>query len=309
MSDNSLKFNVTGLSSKDFFDGYSLSNELILITKFSNGHYSNTDNTQHGLHTHDFYVLTWVESGSFDYKLDMDNYRIRNNTLLLLSPGEIHSHYSSSGISGTSIFFTKNYFSLLPNSWSNFIKHNLMRNYPFIELKSSESQNRFKMALSILQKEYDCFLNSHNHIGVYSALTLLLYGIYETPEFKLLTPRLEKAQSSSILFYFSFIDKLESQYSQYHSVQHYAEELGISVNKLEKYCRQCSGKKPSEIICNRIMLEAKRLLLFTQLRSKEISHNLGFIEQCHFVNYFKKNANVSPTKFRKEYGTKVFSTR
>ncbi len=75
-----------------------------------------------------------------------------------------------------------------------------------------------------------------------------------------------------------------------------------TLNQLETCCEECAEEKPLTIIRNRVMLEAKRLLLFTQLKSKEIAYNLGFAEQAHFVNYFKKNTGITPTAFRKKYG-------
>lgn len=233
----------------------------------------------------------------------MNDYHINGNAIILLSPGEVHSYYLNRIIQGTSVFFTENYFSSLSVIWSNYLKYDILHKIPCLELESDESKSKVKSAFRVLQKEMELFSERrNNYIGVYSALTLLLYCISETAEFLHLVPKVELAQRKSRILYFSFLGKVEKLYSQCHSVQHYARELRVSVNKLEDCCKECAGEKPTAIICRRIMLEAKRLLIYTLLSSKEISNRLGFVEQSHFANYFKKNANISPTEFRKQYG-------
>jgi AraC family transcriptional regulator, transcriptional activator of pobA len=60
------------------------------------------------------------------------------------------------------------------------------------------------------------------------------------------------------------------------------------------------GKTPKEIIDDRILLEAKRILAHTTESIKEISYYLGFEEPTNFIKYFKKHASVTPTEFREQ---------
>lgn len=282
---------------------YSFPNHQIHITNAFDGHYNDINLSDQNLHTHDFYMLTWVECGNFEYTFGIEKYHIDSSTLLLIAPGDIHSYYSDCVIEGFSIFFTENFFCSLPENCSHYLKHNILWNLPFLKYKSEESRLAFKTSVETLKYNLRLFSNHRrNYIGVYAALTLLLYGISETEEFKSIASKIEKAQKQSLELYFAFLDKLEVQYKKFHSVQHYADELRISVNKLNMYCKECSGETPLTIINNRIMLEAKRLLIYTLSRSGEISNLLGFVEHAHFVNYFKKHINMTPTEFRSKYG-------
>ena len=98
--------------------------------------------------------------------------------------------------------------------------------------------------------------------------------------------------------YLSFTELLESNYQKHHSVQFYAEELCVGLNTLNICCKENAGMTPLNVINNRVFKEAQRMLLFTELRSGEISTLLGFPEQANFVNFFKKYAKMSPTKYR-----------
>ena len=89
---------------------YSFPNHQIHITNAFDGHYNDINLSDQNLHTHDFYMLTWVECGNFEYTFGIEKYHIDSSTLLLIAPGDIHSYYSDCVIEGFSIFFTENFF-------------------------------------------------------------------------------------------------------------------------------------------------------------------------------------------------------
>ena len=64
------------------------------------------------------------------------------------------------------------------------------------------------------------------------------------------------------------------------------------------------GKTPKEIINERILLEAKRFLVYSHLTIKEIGQDLGFEDPAYFVRYFKKNTETTPVEFREKYLSK-----
>lgn len=257
------------------------------------------------LHTHDFYIIAWVEHGGFNYQVGLNEYYIGDNTLLLLSPGDIHSFCSIEKIRGISINFTENYFLCMPNDWSCYIKYKVMHGLPYLELTSNESRMEIKRLFEILQREFDNFsVEENNYIGIYSVLTMFLYRISKMQEFRIHTLKTSNVKPQFETLYFTFLNKLEKDYCKFHLVQYYSKELGVSVNKLGLCCKEYAGLKPLEIINNRIILEAKWFLMYSSMRSNEISSALGFTEQSHFVNFFKRITGFSPTEFRKQFGRK-----
>jgi AraC family transcriptional regulator, transcriptional activator of pobA len=77
-----------------------------------------------------------------------------------------------------------------------------------------------------------------------------------------------------------------------------ARELNITPNYLNAICREIYDKTVSEIIQERVILEAKRLLAHTGLSVSEITYKLGFKDNSYFGRYFKKVVGLPPEKFR-----------
>ena len=98
-----------------------------------------------------------------------------------------------------------------------------------------------------------------------------------------------------------FRDLLETNYTNLKSVSDYAQLIFISEKRLGQATTKVLGKSPKEVINDRILLEAKRLLVHTNLSIKEIGQELGFEDPAYFVRYFKKNTKTSPVEFREMY--------
>ena len=91
---------------------------------------------------------------------------------------------------------------------------------------------------------------------------------------------------------------VEQNFRKYHSVTSYAGMLNKSPKTISNFFRLYNAKTPLEVIHDRINLEARRLLLYTEKTIKEIAYELGFEEHTHFSNFFRKHNGISPTHFR-----------
>jgi AraC-like DNA-binding protein len=91
---------------------------------------------------------------------------------------------------------------------------------------------------------------------------------------------------------------LNNKFSELKTSKEYAQRLNISPNYLNAICKDIFNKTVSQIIQERIMLEAKRLLSHTCLSISEISYKLGFNDNSYFGRYFKKITGLPPEKFR-----------
>ncbi len=78
----------------------------------------------------------------------------------------------------------------------------------------------------------------------------------------------------------------------------FADHLSVHVNHLNRALKETTGKTTSRLIAERITQEAKSLLLHTNWNISEIGWSLGFEEAPHFINFFRKNADLSPGAFR-----------
>ena len=85
------------------------------------------------------------------------------------------------------------------------------------------------------------------------------------------------------------------------NVNFYAQKLNISPKHLNILCKKFLNLSAKNTIDNYTILEAKRELI-SNLPIKEIAYKLGFIETTNFVKYFKKQTNISPSKFKEQLG-------
>ena len=87
-----------------------------------------------------------------------------------------------------------------------------------------------------------------------------------------------------------------------YSIADYAEKLFVSPKSLAKRLKAHHYGTPTEILRDRIILEAKRDLRYTQKSVKEIAFDLGFEDPAYFTRYFKKSEKMSPQGYRVEFG-------
>ena len=93
---------------------------------------------------------------------------------------------------------------------------------------------------------------------------------------------------------------VESDYIERKQVQDYADQLGVTTNHLVETVRESSGFTPKQIIQERLLLEAKRLLAYLTLSAAEIGSELSFRNPSQFGRWFRTNAGVAPGQFRQQ---------
>jgi len=95
---------------------------------------------------------------------------------------------------------------------------------------------------------------------------------------------------------------IEANFRSIHHASAYAGMLNHSQSALNKSCKETFHKTLSELISDRIILEAKRELYLTSSPVKTIAYNLGFTDEFHFSRYFKRHIGISPQYFRDTVG-------
>ena len=132
-------------------------------------------------------------------------------------------------------------------------------------------------------------------------LELIHYGQKLQPAAPLHSDQNAAARITSL-----FIELLERQFPiespgqrlQLRSAKAYAGRLAVHVNYLNKVLKESTGQTTTEMIGNRVVMEAKILLKQTDWNISEIAYSLGFEEVAHFSNFFKKQTSHTPLTFR-----------
>ena len=106
------------------------------------------------------------------------------------------------------------------------------------------------------------------------------------------------ASGTDVQLYQEFDELLERDFATNHDAGHYAAELGVTTGTLSRLLTRLTGRSTKQVILDRVILEAVRLLRFSDLSIKEIAARLGFSDQFAFSKAFKRQRGEAPADFR-----------
>lgn len=107
--------------------------------------------------------------------------------------------------------------------------------------------------------------------------------------------------NSEVDFFRRFSVLVDAYYKEKHSVADYADLLSMAAKTITNKFKRLNLPQPNEVIKDRIMLEAKRLLIHTSMTAKEIAYELGYEDPAYFSRQFLQKTGESPSNFKKKY--------
>ncbi len=254
-------------------------------------------------HGHDFYLILLITKGAGNHYIDSQKYEVKPGAMFIVLPGQIHKWELSKDTDGYVLFFTKEYFLLDFNterlSKLPFFKATFGQ--PYIQL-NSEQELQIEYTFEKINLEYlEHGLNYHEMIRMYlSEMFIMLMRVYSEKN------TLKSVQNYELMQLNKFESLIEANYASHKSVSFYAEKLNISLKQLNHLCKKMIDKKPLEMITERIILEAKRLIIHSDLSILAISESLNFNDSSYFSRIFKKHCSQTPDQFRNSYSYFTF---
>lgn len=134
---------------------------------------------------------------------------------------------------------------------------------------------------------HNAALLSLTRLIVVSVLRLCANSLEATP-----------ARHEDLQIFHRFNELIESHYLEHWALRRYAEEIGVTEARLNDVCRRIADLPSKRIVLERVMQEAKRLLLYTGSSVNEICYLLGFSDPGYFCRFFLRYAAVTPGKYR-----------
>ncbi len=244
-------------------------------------------------HRHDFYLLVFFTHGSGVHEIDFNRFEIKAGSFFVLQPGQMHHWVLSEDIEGFIVFYTAEMYNLYfgKKKIDDYPFYFSVQNNPEIVLEEPEMEtvlSYFENLVVEMQSEQlwkqDKIMNILDSIHIELARKYNEIYVHETHSYNVKIKNLEQL--------------LEKKYKQQKSAAFYASELNITLKHLNRICNEILKKTTTEVIVDRIILEAKRMLLDKNWTVNEIAAELGYEDYSYFSRLFKKNSGMSPSEFR-----------
>nr|WP_294898783.1 helix-turn-helix domain-containing protein [uncultured Pedobacter sp.] len=247
-------------------------------------------------HKHDFYEILWITKGKSEQNIDYKSYTISDNTLFFISPGQLHLFEEWENIEGFIILFREEFFLQIFQNKNILFELSYLDNLhenPFLKLKK-EDETVLKPIVELLYRE--C-----NQIEISKEVVqALLFVLLKNIQMLFGIPKHQNTTNHHIVLFKKFKKLVELHFSENLSVLQYASLLSVSTHHLNSIVKEVSAKTSTQIITERIALEAQQLLNFSELTITQIADNLGFSDNSYFARFFKKHTGLSPQDFRKK---------
>ena len=232
--------------------------------------------------------------------VDFKPVTVQPYTLLFIDKDRVHQFDQMLKYEGRVLIFTDDFFCTTETD-NSFLKSSILFNdladSPSITLTKTDFE-KYSLICDSITDELSLPGDDSSHILLKNLLhNFLLLAERE----KRKQGYIELKKGANLDYTMLFRELLESNYTKLKSVIDYANVICISEKRLGQATSKVLGKSPKEIINDRVLLEAKRLLVHTNSSIKEVGLELGFEDPAYFVRYFKKNAQTTPAEFREIY--------
>ena len=246
---------------------------------------------------HSFIKIVFLKAGSHAI-VDFKEYHLAQDGFFFINAGQYF--WFDDNCNGAILFYNRDFYCVEIHdkevACDGILFHNIY-DVPVVLMDTTSSAN-LQLILKDILSELEL-----NDSGMEEMLRILLKQLIIkcTRLWKLYNTAETKTVSGEVEFLRSFSQLVERNYLQHHTVAAYAGLLHISAKALNKRITRYCNTTPNDLIKNRIILEAKRLLVHTSLSIKEISYQLGYEDTSYFTRLFTKQVTNSPIAFRTKY--------
>lgn len=255
------------------------------------------------LHRHTFYEINWLASGKATLFSDFARFPVEAGALVITVPGQLHTWEGDWDNFTLYVFgFTPDFLTAYPQH-SQFLNELPIRqdSSPYIQTEA-EQRTGFEHLFVSAMGRYDSARTCDGLDAQQSALIgSYLNVILMEAQLVYVAEGLPQTTNAATQLTQQFRLAVETSYLERKKVRDYAEELGVTDNHLVESVAAVTGMTPGQIIHQRLLLEAKRLLVHTPSSVAQIANTLAFPSPSHFGRWFKNLADTTPRQFRTNF--------
>lgn len=250
-------------------------------------------------HSHDFYLAILFTQGSGAHEVDFTTYTITPGDLFLMNPGQTHHWELSEDVEGYVLFHTKSFYDLEYTRKS-------IQDYPFFY----SIHNTPVVHLNVAQLEYTIMLFDHileENLGRFMLKADKLRNLTDLIYIEATRAYIEQntiPESNGNSYYSKFREfeaLVEHHFREEKSPAAYAAMLNISPKHLNRIVQAIVAKSSGEAITERVLLEAKKMLVLQKKHFSEIAYALGYDDYAYFSRLFKNKTGETPSGFLQRY--------
>jgi AraC family transcriptional regulator, transcriptional activator of pobA len=242
------------------------------------------------------FEILWIKSGKGSLTIDVNDIEFDGNVIFCLLPGQLRNLKSNAKMEGYYISLCTE-FLCLPESQIDFsfliAQHNRGNNFTMLH---PDEETMTEMDEIVLKMNRE-FQNAYHMRSEILQGFLKIFMIY-------LSRKMESFVSGSMCckdaeMVSRFMLLLKKEFANKKKVAEYADELCVTPNYLNQMVKRISGFSASYHIQQQIIIEAKRLAIYSGMRLKEIADFLGFDDYAHFSKFFKNYSGSNFSSFKK----------
>ncbi|MEH6305728.1 helix-turn-helix transcriptional regulator [Olivibacter sp. CPCC 100613] len=248
-------------------------------------------------HRHSFFHVGYFTAGRGTHTIDFEHFQVKPFQIYFMVPGQVH-HWNFEGeIAGYVLNFSTSFFQ------SFLMRPDYLNNFSFFSGIAKDSVLDLPPSLQIkIKKIFEDMIDLRETINPMNLDTLRVKALelflYISASYT------GKNQGSSLVnqtVIRNFQRLIDQNFQTLRLPKDYANLLYVTPNYLNALCSDMLGMSAGELIRNRIVLEAKRLLVNLELPISSIAYELNFNDNSYFTKFFKKHVGVTPEEFRRQF--------
>lgn len=250
-----------------------------------------------------YYSLIWVFEGNGQVKADFAEYDFVQNSLFAFAPYQPFMFLTNKHFVGVVLQFHSDFFCIHLHQKEvacNGVLFNNIYQPPFTVIEDSASSTLTMLMEQMKTEMQNPALAQYESLVSYLKIFLITASRLKAKQQPEILQSVADHNEPFILQ--NLKEAIEKDFKSKHSASDYADILNISAKALAKITKTHFNKTLTELISERIIIEAKRELYLTNKAIKEIAYELGYDDEHYFSRFFKSNADISPQTYRETVG-------
>jgi len=255
------------------------------------------------LQRNNYYTILWITEGSGSVRADFSEHGFTQNHLFAFSPYQPFMVAADGAIKGISLQFHPDFFCIHKHHDEvacNGVLFNNIYQPPMVQVDNASADTLRMLADRIRTEMENPALAHHDVLVSYLKIFLITASRLKASQ---IPSEGEPAGGRKESFVAQNLrDAIEKNFKTKHAPRDYADMLNLSAGALARITKTHFNKTLTDLIAERIVIEAKRELYLTNKAIKQIAYDLGYDDEYYFSRFFKTNADVSPQMYRDTVG-------